>query len=291
MERLLEEQIVEGEIGLVIDYTPGKTLAVQVLQAAMGMIQALDRLDAALLSSVDTSLEPVSVLNDIQHSSLKMLLRRALRNTPDELLGNLDWKKWVGGLLVKGKYKLLQKLDADAPDVQKTLVQLEEDYKSAPPGLFGYKMPIVSDVMDALDNVARARAALPGQLVQIQTELGDIYIPETELRPGDLEVLPADQHVTNSGIEFFKVKYPDMLGSAQWTVLRNNRSIRIDMLHAGWLDAYHRREHQIQPGDSLKCKFQEVIGYDKNGNEVERKLAIIEVLAVISPPVQQPLNL
>ena len=92
MERLLEEQIVEGEIGLVIDYTPGKTLAVQVLQAAMGMIQALDRLDAALLSSVDTSLEPVSVLNDIQHSSLKMLLRRALRNTRDELLGNLVCK-------------------------------------------------------------------------------------------------------------------------------------------------------------------------------------------------------
>ena len=124
-----------------------------------------------------------------------MLLRRALRNTPDELLGNLDWKKWVGGLRVKGKYKLLQKLDPDAPDVQKTLVQLKEDYKSAPPRLFGYKMPIVSDVMGALDNVARARAALPGQLVQIQTELGDIYIPETELRPGGLKVLPADIEV------------------------------------------------------------------------------------------------
>ena len=124
-----------------------------------------------------------------------MLLRRAIRNTPDWLSGNLVWKKWVGGLRVKGKYKLLQKLDADAPDVQKTLVQLEEDYKSAPPGLFGHKMLIVSDVMDALDNVARARAVLPGQLVQIQTELGDISICETELRPGDLEVLPADIEV------------------------------------------------------------------------------------------------
>ena len=56
-------------------------------------------------------------------------------------------------------------------------------------------MPIVSDVMDALDNVARARAALPGQLVQIQTELVDIYTPETELRPGDLKTLPADIEV------------------------------------------------------------------------------------------------
>lgn len=78
MERILESQMLEGEIGLVIDYEPGKALAVDVLQAAMGMIEALDKLDAALLSSVNTSLQPVSVLNDVQHSSLKMLLARAL---------------------------------------------------------------------------------------------------------------------------------------------------------------------------------------------------------------------
>lgn len=290
MERLLEAQTVEGEIGLVIDYQPGKTLAVDVLQAAMGLIEALDGLDATLLSSVDTSLEPVSVLNDIQHSSLKMLLARALRHTPDDLIGNLDWKKWVGGLLVKGKYKLLQKLDADAPEIQRTLLDLEEDYKKAP-GLFGYRAPSVSDVSEALDAVAKARAALPGQLVRVQTELGDIYLPEIELAPADVISQVPDQTVTNSGIEFFKVKFPDMLGAAQWTVLRNNRSLKVDMLHQGWVDAYHRREYSIQPGDSLKCRFEEQITYDVNGNEIERKLSIIEVLDVISPPVQSKLDL
>ena len=100
-----------------------------------------------------------------------------------------------------------------------------------------------------------------------------------------------DQVVKNSGVEFFKVKFPDMLGVAQWTVLRNNRSIKVDMLHQGWLDAYHRREHLIMPGDSLKCRFEEQISYDINGSELERKLSIIEVLAVISPlaQVQHPL--
>lgn len=289
MERVLESQTVEGEIGLVIDYEPGKTLAIDVLQAAMGMISALDQLDATLLSSVNTSLQPVSVLNDVQHSSLKMLLTRALRNAPDELIQNLDWKKWVGGILIKGKYKLLQNLDADAPEIRTILIDLEDDYKASPVGLLGYTPPTVSDVREALDGVIKARAALPGQRMEVQTELGDVVIPEVAEPPEPLLNAEPQHSVTNTGVEYFKIKSPDMLGSSQWQVLRNGRSTRVDMLHQGWLEAYHNREFSILPGDSLKCVFEETITYDANGNELERKLAIVEVQEVISPPTQRPL--
>jgi hypothetical protein len=288
MERALDSQTVEGEIGLVIDYKPGHSLAINVLQGAMGMIEALDKLDAVLLSSVNTSLEPVSILNDVQHSSLKLLLARALRKIPDDHLGSLEWKKWAGALLVKGKHLLLQKLNADAPEVQKVLSELEPDYKAAP-SLIGYHPPRVSDVMDALGDVSKARSALPGQKVQVQTELGDIYLPECNPNTPIELIAEPENTITNRGVEFFKVKSPDMLGSAQWTVLRGSRSTKVDMLHKGWLEAYHRREHSVLPGDSLKCAFEEMISYDALGNEIERKLAIVEVLAVISPPVQPPL--
>lgn len=289
MERILESQTVEGEIGLVIDYVPGRSVAIDVLQAAMGMITALDKLDSILLSSVDTSLEPVSVLNDVQHSSLKMLLARALKNAPDELIKNLDWKKWVGGLLLKGKYQLLQKLDADAPAISRVLDQLETDYKAAPGGLLGYSPPTVSDVQEALDGVSKARAALPGQKVQIQTELGDILIPEVVYQQDTPVLLGPQQTLTNKGIEFFKVKAPDMLGAAQWQVLRNGRNVRVDMLHQQWVEAYHARKFSILPGDSLKCHYEESVTYDASGNELERTLAVVEVLEVISPPVQHTL--
>lgn len=288
MQRVLPTHMVDGEIGLVIDYQAGQVLAVDVLQAAMGLIGALDRLDAVLLSSVDTALEPVSVLNDVQHSSLKMLLARALRNAPDELLGNLDWKKWVGGLLVKGKYRLLQQMDADAPQVQRVLADLAPDYRKAP-ALAGYEVPAVSDVMDALDGVAVARAALPGQVVRVQTELGDVEIVQVQSAAAQAMPVGPQSVMVNRGTEFFRVKFPDMLGSAQWTVLRGNRSTKVDMLHKGWLDAYHRREHVVLPGDSLKCEYEERVAYDALGNELERRLAIVQVLAVISPPVQQAL--
>jgi GAF domain-containing protein len=137
MNRTLNIESVEGEIALIIEYVPGESEAISVLQGAMQLIEALDGLDHCLLSSINTSLEPVSILNDIQHSSLKILLARALRKIPDELVTNLDWKKWVGGLLVKGKYKLLAHIDADAPVINQVLVELEPEYKAAP-ALVGY---------------------------------------------------------------------------------------------------------------------------------------------------------
>lgn len=289
MDRILEPQNIEGEIGLVIDYEPGITLAVDVLQAAMEMVGALDRLDSALLSSVNSSLQPVSVLNDIQHSSIKMLLTRALKNAPDELISNLDSKKWVGGILLKGKYRLLQNLEADAPQVNAVLRDMAADYQAAPAGLIGYSTPKVSEVLDALDGVVQARAALPGQRMEVQTELGDVIIPFAQKRE-ERSVNASPQHsVTNTGVEFFKIKSPDMLGSAQWQVIRNGRTTRVDLLHQKWLEAYQMREFSLLPGDSLKCEFEETISYDRDGNEVERHLAIIQVLQVISPPVQPKL--
>lgn len=282
-------ETVEGEIGVVIDYTPGETPAVNVLQAAMSMVQALDSLDAALLSSIDTSLEPVSVLNDVQHSSLKILLARVLKKVPDELVSTLDWKPWVGGILVKGKYKLLQVLDADAPEIQRTLDELADDYKAPAGMLADFSPPSVSDVMDALDGVSKARSSIAGHSVVIETAMGDVVLPDSsviEVKPEDTEQV---HEVKNSGIEYFKIKSPDMLGTSQWTVYRNRRAVKVEMLHRSWLNAYHQREISILPGDSLRCKFEERILYDQNGTEIERKLSIIEVLGIISPPSQAPL--
>lgn len=288
-ERILQAEKVEGEISLVIDYVPGESVAVDVLRGAMQLIEALDQLDRVLLSSVDSSLEPVSILNDVRHSSLKMMLARALRKVPDNHLGALEWKKWVGEILVKGKYLLLDKLDADTPQIATVLHELEEDYRRAPIGLIGYTPPAVSDVRAALDGVAEARAALPGQAVTVQTELGDVRLPETMSAATNEGLGPPETAVTNKGVEFFRVKAPDLLSNAQWTVLRNNRQVRVDMLHQGWLERYHRREVDLRPGDSIECRYEETVRYDAAQNEVERRLAVVEVLRVITPGIQQPL--
>lgn len=291
MERILATETVEGEIGVVIDYEPRETPALNVLQAAMDMVRALDGLDAVLLSSINTSLEPVSVLNDVQHSSLKILLARVLKQVPDDLVSTLDWKSWVGGILVKGKYLLLQRLDADAPEIQNTIDRLADDYNSVPSGMLtgGYAPPQVSDVMDALDAVSRARNTMAGHAVTVETSMGDVSLPDSSSLDAVASVVEQIHEITNSGVEYFKVKSPDMIGNSQWVVHRNRRAVRIEILHRSWLDAYHRREISILPGDSLKCKFEEKVLYDQNDTEIERHLSVIEVLEVTRPPKQQHL--
>lgn len=197
-----------------------------------------------------------------------------LKKVPDEHLGSLEWRKWLGGLPVKGKHSLLKNLDADAPLIEATLKELEPSYKAAP-GLIGYDAPKVRDVQSALRGVARARATLGGHNVVVQTELGDVFLGQAqpEIAPqsnGDVVTV-----LTNRGREFLKVRYPDMLGRAQWTVMRSGRTARVEVLHLAWLEAFHAREFTILPGDSLDCSYEESIGYDEQRNEVERKLSII----------------
>jgi len=94
------------------------------------------------------------------------------------------------------------------------------------------------------------------------------------------------QTITNSGTELFKIRSPDMLGSAMWRIIRDGRNAQVRMLHRRWLERYQRREISILPGDTLKCRFEETVSYDAGGNETKRTVAIIEVLEVISPPRQ-----
>lgn len=288
MSTLIDAQVVEGEIALTIDYPAGKAGAIAVLAGAAELVAALDELDRALLSSVDTSLEPVSILNDVQHSSLKILLARAIRSVPDSALSGLDWKAWVGGLLVKGKYRLLQALDADAPVISEVLEELRPDYAQGP-GLVGYEPPTVHQARKALTRVQQARGALADCRVEVLTELGRLDLPPVKPAEGPDEPAVAERRV-NRGREWLKVRFPDMLGTAQWTVLRGGRSVRVAILHRAWLDAYHRREIELLPGDAIDCDYEETIDYDAYGNELARHLSVIQVHGVRYAPRQLPLT-
>jgi|GEM_PF-4643432 len=268
-ERQIDTQQVEGEIGLVISYMQGRSRACDVLSAVLEIISALDALDHVLLSSIDMSLEPVSILNDIQQSSLKLLLRRCLKSIPDKHIINLDWPKWIGALLVQCKHLLLQHLDSDTQKLQETLKTLDSYYRHAPGELIGFKPPTIQDIRSALESVMRARAILPDQRIIVQTSLGDVELPYPSIIQSS-DILPTAQTITNIGIEIFTLRSPDMIGGAMWKFIRNGRNISAKMLHRKWLEDYHNRQIALVPKDKLKCRFEEDVGYDVQGNETQR---------------------
>jgi len=281
--RNLTVEMVEGEVSLVIDYVAGESEALRVLQSAMRLIEGLDALDHALLSSIDTSLEPVSILNDVQHSSLKLFLARALRSVPDDAIASLDWKKWVGGLLVKGKHKLLSKLDADDATLQKTLNELTQDYLAAPNNTAGYMPPTLADTRVALTKINIARASLPNSKVLFQTELGDIDLPVIEAT-FTVENVVTQQTYKSTGRGLFKVKSPDMLGNAQWQIILDGKTEKARISHEGWLKDYHARRIVIAPHDSLDADFEQEISYDENQIVISKVITLTYIHSVVLPP-------
>lgn len=282
MDKVLFES-VEGEVALIIDYEAGKSEALIVLQSAMRLIQGLDALDHALLSSIDTSLEPVSILNDVQHSSLKMLLKRALRAIPDDAIGNLEWKIWVGGLLVKGKHKLLEKLDAPESEIQNTLNSLKQDYLEAPNSTAGYEPPKLENTLIALNQIKAARATLPTSDVVFQTELGDINLPYIEAEY-TVESITTESSYKSTGRNLFKVKSSDMLGNAQWKVKFGRKYIDVKITHEAFLNEYHARRINIVPHDSLDADYEQEITYDENQVEVTNSITLTYIHRVVLPP-------
>lgn len=287
MEKILIDSI-EGEVALIIDYVPGKSEALPVLQSAMRLIEGLDALDHALLSSINTSLEPVSILNDVQHSSLKMLLKRALKAIPDDAIANLEWKTWVGSLLVKGKHKLLEKLDAPKEVVQATLNELSQDYLNAPNSTAGYLPPELTETLSALNQIKSARATMPTSKVIFQTELGTVDLPYVDAEY-TVESITEETHYKSSGRDLFKVKSPDMLGNAQWKVKHAGKVVDVKITHEAWLDEYHARRINIAPHDSLDADFTQEVIYDDNQIEVSNTITLIYIHRVVVPPENQKL--
>ena len=74
-------------------------------------IRGCERLDAELANTIDSNIETVMMLEDIEAGSIRVWLRNALRATEDDALKTFDWKPAVGKYLVRAKYVVLKWLD------------------------------------------------------------------------------------------------------------------------------------------------------------------------------------
>ncbi|MEE9222673.1 MAG: hypothetical protein V3V40_04380 [Nitrosomonadaceae bacterium] len=123
---------------------------------------------------------------------------------PDKLIGDLHWRKWIGEILVHGKYRLLQKLEGKPEDVAHILEEMKPLYKSAS-SVIGYDSPDIKTVSSALRGVSIARDSFGDDAVVIQIENGDVELPRLGLFPYETELLTSEQSITNHGREYLKV--------------------------------------------------------------------------------------
>ena len=127
-----EPPIPEADFAFYIDFAKGEGSPSRVFSATHDFIQACERLDRELVASIDSSIQTVMVLEDIEAGSIKTWLRNTLKSTDDQALKELNWKPAVGKYLVRAKYMVLQWIDNDTtprslPDLRKNIQKLAKE--------------------------------------------------------------------------------------------------------------------------------------------------------------------
>src|SRR5688500_2924605 len=96
--RLLSEPPMppdDSDFGLKIEFQKGVGDPRRIFDAASALIDGFEILDDALVGSIDSKIETVMVLEDVQASSLKIWLKTLLECVDDDALKDLEWKKQI----------------------------------------------------------------------------------------------------------------------------------------------------------------------------------------------------
>ena len=159
------------------------------------LTEALARFDADLLRSVDVTIEPILLLENVESGSIKSWFITTLRSTDDTALKSGDWKKIVGEYAVKGKYALLKRLEGAnsvtdpklLEEIQAGLLLDAEETKVR--GLPGYaqmsRTRLAAHIVDVTESLQYLEE---GDSAQYETQNGEIVPFNRTLRVDETEM-------------------------------------------------------------------------------------------------------
>ena len=93
----------------------------RVFQTMYELIEELQKLDKSLVTCIDSHIEPILLLEDIETGSIRSYLSTFLKSLDDDGIKELNVKKLIGSYLVKGKYRIINFLEK-----KKTITNIKE---------------------------------------------------------------------------------------------------------------------------------------------------------------------
>ncbi|SEP00523.1 hypothetical protein SAMN02799625_04435 [Methylobacterium sp. UNC300MFChir4.1] len=214
----------DADLGVTIDFAKGAPNPRRVFGGLVTILEGLEALDRVVVAALDPRIVPLMVLEDVEAGSITAWVRTRLRQSDDEVLKSGDWKKAVGSILVKGKHRTLEYLDAKhAENEGQRLKQLRDDLQvlteSSPIRHLPQPAQIeLRDLVKPLDQIQASQSALsPSDRLLLTTDAGvyEANVAETK-RPS--EFVTEAEGCTLSGVLPMNllVRRPDYLGEAKW---------------------------------------------------------------------------
>lgn len=282
-----------------IDFKKGSEAPSRVFRTLSDLIDAFQTFDFDLIHSIDSKIEPITLLEDIETGSIKTWLRYVLQSVDDEALKKLDWKPAVGKYLVKAKYFVVDFLRdkteiTDRFQIEKLETDLlklaqDTDVRYIP----AYSPLTKQKIIQNLERITLATTPLiEGDKVIYVTQ--DEEVPFNlafKIIPENIEDLLTRETIKSSLEMILKVKKPDYLGESKWEFRHENKIIPVKILDVKWLHSFQNREVDIRPGDSIRAKVEVITKYGYDYNVITIQYNILDVLDVIpfTFPNQEPL--
>lgn len=281
------------DFAIVIDFKKSEGSPTRVFTAATELIRSFEALDKILTRSVDSSITPVMVLEDVEVGSLKVWLKNSLISTDDQALKDLDWRPAVGKYLVRAKYVVLRWIDHDAAprnlqDLRRELKDLasETDVRRLP----DYAPPDPAGLIEVAKQLQDAKKRLgPGDRIYFDGKDGPIELDLTvDIDAEDLTALATKETIKMPPAEMIlAVKRPDYLGRSKWELRHGKRAISVRMEDETFLASFQGRKRDVRPGDALRCKVTVEMRYGYDNELISETYAVNEVIEVLEDSSDQ----
>ena len=254
-------EVSETAFAITVDFVRGHGDPARPFRTMVDLTEALARFDRDLVKSVDVTIEPVLLLENVETGSIRSWFISALRSTDDTAIRSGDWKKVVGDYPVKGKYALLKSLEGAESVTDPHLLDglrdelLTEAENTNVRGLPGYAPMSRTRLAEHIVDVTASLEYLDeGDSATYETRKGEIVPFNPSLRVNEIEMteLLSVRQVTNENELILKIKKPDFLGNSRWEFRYDGHPIDAKILDHEWLDIFHRDGAGVLPGRGLE---------------------------------------
>jgi hypothetical protein len=278
----------EIDFGIEIQYQPDTPDPSRVFRSMTDLIHAFERFDRHLIVSIDSSIQPILLLQEIEAGSLRSWFRDQLVAIDDSALKDGDWKKILGHFLVRGKYLVVKRLENKTSIISKSEVeQLEAELLYAAEEtnvrrIPGYERMSRRALLESVREISAAVANLDyGDSAKLLTSGGEAdFNLDFDIAPETLDELTVEESIFNTEQMILRVKKPDFLGDSRWEFI-HERSLEAKILDVEWLQNFRSGGIALMPGDSIRALVQVDVHYGIDHEVVSKSYQVLRVIEVL----------
>lgn len=278
----------DADFVLRIDFLKHVANPQRVFQAADAMIRAFQRLDRVLCASIDSRIEPMMMLEEIEAGSIKIWLKNVLSAVDDDALKKLDWKQAVGSYLLKAKYAYISWTNKESSaltlaDLSKEIKQiaLETDVKHLP----DYAPPSVIELAETTKQIEEAKSFLTaGDAISFgaPSDTPISFNLEVSWTTAELSEFSVKETTTFPNMRMnLIVRRPDYLGASKWEFRHGKKPIQAKIADVEWLKSFQVRRVDVRPGDALTCLVTIEYGYGYDNELIQENYTVTKVEKVL----------